>query len=258
MKQRKRRLKKTTRERFSIAKLMPNIVTLAALCSGLSSIKFALEDQWSLAVIAMLGAGILDALDGKVARLLGQSSHFGGELDSLSDMVSFGVVPAVVLYLRELYALGEVGWIVSLFYAVCMALRLARFNTASFGAAEKEPAVWEKKFFMGVPAPTGAFLSFLPIYFSMSFPGGFYFHPLLVSVYVTFISLLCISRIPTFSIKGYTISIKKVLPLLLTVGIVAASLVSMPWITLSVICGLYLGSIFFSYKAHARLARLGS
>lgn len=256
MKQKKRRFAKSSRERFSVAKLMPNILTLAALCSGLSSIRFALEEQWSLAVVAMLVAGFLDALDGKVARLLGQSSHFGGELDSLSDMVSFGVVPAVVLYLRELHIFGEVGWIVSLFYAVCMALRLARFNTASFSTSEKAQEAWQQKFFVGVPAPTGAFLSFLPIYFSMSFPGGFYFHPAVVCVYVVLVSLLCISRIPTFSIKGYTISIKKVLPLLLMVGVVAATLISIPWVTLSIICGLYLGSIFFSYNAYAKLSRL--
>ncbi len=253
-----RRFKKSLKQNFSIARLMPNIVTLAALCSGLSAIRFALQDKWELAVIAILVAGVLDALDGKVARFLGQSSHFGGELDSLSDMVSFGVVPAIVLYLRILEVLGNIGWIIALFYVVCMALRLARFNTLNLVSQKKIPELWEQKFFTGVPAPTAAFLLLLPIYISISISSDFRFHPVIVFLYVALVASLCVSRLPTFSIKGYTVSPKWVLPLLLTVGIFAASLISMPWITLSVVCGIYFVSIFFSCKAHAKLLKKSS
>ena len=139
---------------FSINRLIPNILTLAALCSGLTSIRFALQGEMRLAVIAIIVASIFDALDGRVARRLGVTSRFGAELDSLSDFLCFGVTPALVLYLASLRDGGSLGWVVTLMFPICSALRLARFNTAL--DADTPPPAWTGSYFTGVPAPAGA------------------------------------------------------------------------------------------------------
>ena len=136
---------------FSINRLIPNVLTLAALCSGLTAIRFALQGQMKLAVIAVFVAAVLDALDGRVARRLGVTSRFGAELDSLSDFLCFGVTPALVLYMSSLRDAGSLGWIVTLMFPMCSALRLARFNTAL--VADTPPPAWTGSFFTGVPAP---------------------------------------------------------------------------------------------------------
>lgn len=245
---------KRIRNKLTVARLLPNLVTLAALSSGLTSVRFALQEKWELAVLAIIVAGILDALDGRVARMLGQSSHFGGELDSLSDAISFGVAPALIMYLRTLQNLGHLGWIVCVLYVVCMALRLARFNTLSFMDNDGVKESWSPKFFVGVPAPSGAVLLLLPLYVSLSVNPTFrFFPPELVCLYTMFISLLLVSKIPTFSTKGHQIHPSHALPLLLLGGIFVASLISITWITLSTACLAYLCSIPLSWRLHKRL-----
>src|SRR3546814_6340099 len=150
----------------SINRLIPKILTVSALCACLTSIRFALQDRWELAVLAIVIAGILDGLDGRIARLLDGASKFGAELDSLADFISFGVAPALVLYYWTMYAAGGLGWALSLLYAVCCALRLARFNTKLDNA---DLPAWPIPFFPRVPAPAGAGLSLLPLLATFQF-----------------------------------------------------------------------------------------
>ena len=151
---------------FSINRLIPNVLTLAALCAGLTAIRFGLQGQMERAVIAIIVAAVLDALDGRVARRLGVTSRFGAELDSLSDFLCFGVTPALVLYMSSLTDGGALGWIVTLMFPMCSALRLARFNTAL--VSDTPPPAWTGSYFTGVPAPAGALLALIPLMVSFA------------------------------------------------------------------------------------------
>src|SRR5215218_8330181 len=169
---------------FSINRLIPNILTLAALCSGLTAIRFALQGEFRLAVIAVIVAAIFDALDGRVARRLGVASRFGAELDSLSDFLCFGVAPALVLYLSSLTDSGALGWIVTLMFPMCSALRLARFNTAL--VSDTPPPVWTGSYFTGVPAPAGALLALIPLMVSFEAEAAWPRHPVVVGLALVF------------------------------------------------------------------------
>ncbi len=149
---------------FSINRLIPNVLTLAALCSGLTAVRFGLQNEFKLAVIAIIVAAIFDALDGRVARRLGVTSRFGAELDSLSDFLCFGVAPALVLYLASLKDGGALGWVVTLMFPICSALRLARFNTGLL--SDPPPPAWTGSYFTGVPAPAGALVALIPLLIS--------------------------------------------------------------------------------------------
>ncbi len=163
---------------FSINRLIPNVLTLAALCSGLTAIRFGLQGELRLAVIAIIVAAIFDALDGRVARRLGVTSRFGAELDSLSDFLCFGVAPAIVLYLASLSHAGALGWVVTLMFPICSALRLARFNTAL--EADTPPPAWTGSFFTGVPAPAGALLALMPLMVSFEIEAAWPRHAVVV------------------------------------------------------------------------------
>ncbi len=229
--------------------LVPNIITVLGLCAGLTGIQFAIHQRFEMAVLAIAVASIIDTLDGRVARLLKGTSKFGAELDSLSDFVNFGVTPAIILYLWALKDMGGLGWIIVLGFAVCGALRLARFNTAL--EAEDKP-VWSVQFFTGVPAPAGACLSLLPI--PLYFIGWEWLRgaPFIVGLYTGFIAFLMVSRIPTFSLKRAHIGREMVLPILLIVGVTAAAAVGYPW-AMYVLTGLgYLALIPFSMASHRR------
>ena len=165
---------------FSINRLIPNILTLAALCAGLTGIRFALQGEMRLAVIAIIVAAIFDALDGRVARRLGVTSRFGAELDSLSDFLCFGVAPALVLYLASLSQAGALGWVVTLMFPICSALRLARFNTAL--VSDTPPPVWTGSYFTGVPAPAGALLALMPLMMSFEIEAAWPRHATVVGV----------------------------------------------------------------------------
>jgi CDP-diacylglycerol---serine O-phosphatidyltransferase len=235
---------------LSINKLIPNILTLLALCAGLTSIRFGLHGMWKEAVVAIVTAAILDGLDGRVARMLQGTSKFGAELDSLSDFVSFGVAPAMVLYFWTMQGAGGFGWALVLLYTVCCALRLARFNTM-LGEPDLPPYAYN--FFTGVPAPAGAGVVLLPLVFSIQFGTGFFDRPPVVAVFLLGVSFLMVSKIPTFSFKKVRIPHQWVLPILLVVGLAAAFSVTEPWLTLSGIGVLYVATIPFSVRAFRRL-----
>ncbi|MEN6541858.1 CDP-diacylglycerol--serine O-phosphatidyltransferase [Parvibaculum sp.] len=240
-----------------IRTIIPNALTVLALCAGLTAIRFALEAKFEAAVAAIIVASVFDGLDGRVARLLNGSSKFGAELDSLTDFVNFGVAPVLVLYLWSLNEIGGIGWIAVLGYAVCCALRLARFNVA---LEDPDKPAWAGNYFVGVPAPAGALLVMLPLYLSFIGWEGLNTLPLLIALHCFFVAFLLISRIPTFSGKRMGIRIKRdmVLPILLLVGFSAAVILNYPWIAFTAIGVGYLAMIPVSvmrYRYHqARMA----
>lgn len=251
--ERRRRRQQLRFRRVPINILLPNAVTLLGLSAGLTAIRFAFEGRFSDAVLAILVAALLDALDGRIARLLRGTSRFGAELDSLADIVNFGVAPAVVLYAWSLHPLGALGWIGAMLLAVCCALRLARFNVA---LDDPDRPSWMAQFFVGVPAPAGALLALLPLYLSLlgvpSPPGG----PVITLAFTAMVALLLVSRLPTFSAKmvGQRVPRDLVLPGLLVFAVFAAVLASYTWLTLSVCTLAYLLAIPFAgvrYRQYA-------
>ena len=235
---------------FSINRLIPNVITLATLCSGLTAIRFALQGQFRLAVIAVIVAAIFDALDGRVARRLGVTSQFGAELDSLSDFLCFGVTPALVLYLASLKDGGALGWVVTLMFPICSALRLARFNTALL--SDKPPPAWTNSYFTGVPAPAGALLGLIPLVLSFEAEAAWPRHPLVAGVVLVLVGGLMVSRIPTFSFKKGRIPRHLVLPSLLVVALTMGVIASSPWIGLSLLGFIYLSLIPYSWLTYRR------
>lgn len=233
-------------------RMIPNILTLLALCAGLTAIRFALQEQWVPAVVALFAAAIFDGLDGRVARILKGTSKFGAELDSLSDFISFGVAPAIVLYLWTMQAWGKFGWLIVLIYAVCSALRLARFNTTM---DDDDKPSWAVNFFTGVPAPAAAGLVIAPMVVSFQFETAFVREPVFVAGFLLVIAALMISRVPTFALKKIKVAHRWVLPLMLIIGLFAASIMSAPWATLLAIGVIYVGSMPFSVRMYNRLER---
>ena len=236
---------------FSVNRMVPNILTLLALCAGMTAIRFAVKGQFEYAVFAIIAAGIFDGLDGRLARLLKATSSFGAELDSLSDFVSFGVAPAVMLYLWTMWGLQSIGWAMVLFYAVCCALRLARFNTQLVA----EPPPWRSNFFSGVAAPAGAGLIMVPMFASFEWGHWLARSPILNAVWIGIVALLMVSTIPTFSLKRIRIPTHHVIPTLLGVGLMAAFLTTAPWMTLMLVGVIYVGSIPLTVRASHRLRR---
>ena len=247
------RMRGSRLRRPAINRIVPNVLTVLALCAGLTAIRFGLEERWEFGVFAVLIAGILDGLDGRLARLLGGTSKFGAELDSLSDFVSFGVAPAVLLYLWTMHSAGGLGWALVLLFAVCCALRLARFNTR---LGDPAPPPWAAGFFTGVPAPAGAALVLLPMMISFQFGGELASGTLFTGGVVCCVAVLMISQIPTYSMKQVRISHRYMVPVLLVAGAFAAAVVSAPWLTLLIINTAYLASIPFSVRAHGRFKRM--
>jgi CDP-diacylglycerol---serine O-phosphatidyltransferase len=230
--------------------LIPNMLTTLALCAGLTSVRFALNEKWELAVIAILVAGVLDGLDGRMARLLKGTSRFGAELDSLSDFVSFGVAPALVLFLWTLDAgLGGIGWIIALIYTVSCGLRLARFNSM----LDEDQPIWAAGYFTGIAAPAGASISLLFMVMSFFTENDFFKSDILNAAWLLFMAFLMASRIPTYSIKKLKISRRFIMPMLILVGGMAAMMASYPWQLLSLIALAYLATIPFAVISHHRL-----
>jgi CDP-diacylglycerol--serine O-phosphatidyltransferase len=236
---------------LSINRMVPNILTLLALCAGMTAIRFAMNDNFVGAVYAIIVAGIFDGLDGRIARLLKSTSSFGAELDSLSDFVSFGVAPAAVLYLWTMAALRGAGWAIVLFFAVCCALRLARFNTQ----ADAELPAYAAPFFTGVPAPAGAGLVMVPMFLSFEWGDWLFRSPYLNAMTVSGVALLMVSRVPTVSLKRIRIPHDRVVPTLLAVGVLAGFFTTAPWPTLTVVGIVYVGSIPVTVRAYYRLRR---
>ncbi|MBO6757017.1 MAG: phosphatidylcholine/phosphatidylserine synthase [Roseibium sp.] len=232
--------------------ILPNLVTLLALCSGLTAIRMAYEDRWEFAVGAVLFAAILDAVDGRVARMLKGTSRFGAELDSLADFVNFGVTPALMLYLWVLNEAGSLGWIAALVFAISTALRLARFNVA---LDDPDKPAWTASYFTGVPAPAGALTVLMPLY--LSFLGLLPQGPEMagpVAGYAILIAFLMVSRVPTFSGKRVGTRVRRdyVLPLFVLAVLFVALTASYPFRVLAIGSFLYLASIPIAWRLHQR------
>lgn len=233
-------------------RMIPNILTLLALSAGMTAIRFALEERWEHAMLAILVAAMLDALDGRVARILKGTSKFGAELDSLADFLNFGVAPALILYLWTMKDAGRIGWVLTLLFSICCVLRLARFNT---DVDEPKAPPWAYNFFTGVPAPAGGGLVLLPMMLSFNLGDGFFRQPWVTGLFMIIVAGLMVSRIPTFAFKKFKVPNPLILPSMLLVGLLAATLVSAPWTTISVLLILYLASIPFSVRAYRSLRR---
>ena len=200
--------------------LLPNILTLGGVCLGISSIKFSIDGNYSLAVTLILFAAILDALDGRIARLIKGTSEFGKELDSLTDFVSFGIAPVFVLYFWDLNKYGKLGWAITLLHSVCCVLRLARFNLTKI----EETQQWKNNFFEGIPSPAGGLLILMPLIYELT-NLNFGFDVKNITPYFTVIvAFLLVSKIPTLALKKISISPKVTVFLLLTIGIIIISL----------------------------------
>lgn len=229
--------------------LIPNAITVLALCIGLTGVRFAIAGDWERALAAILVAGVLDGVDGRVARLLKGTSRFGAELDSLSDVIAFGVAPALVVYLWSLQAAPGVGWIFALAHAVCCALRLARFNAAL--DLDDQP---HKRlgFLTGVPSPAGAGLTLAPMFLSLWLGLEFSRAPWFVGPWVGLTAFLMISNLPTFSWTAARVRPHWRLPALLLIGLLAGALASEPWMTLSLAAIAYAISVPFGIRAYRR------
>ena len=232
--------------------IIPNAITILALCAGLTAIRFAIEGRFEAAVVAIIIASIFDALDGRIARLLQGSTRFGAELDSLTDVVNFGVAPVVVLYLWSLGDIGGIGWIAVLGFSVCSALRLARFNVA---LEDPDKPVWTGNYFVGVPAPAEAGLVMLPLYLSFAGVSWMQDVPILIALHAMVVAFLMVSQIPTFSGKRMGMRIRRdmVLPILLLVGMCAAIILSYPWYAFTGLAMIYMASIpaaIMRYRYH--------
>lgn len=216
------------RSDMPLTMLLPNVVTITALCAGLTAIKMGFHGQFKGAVIMILIACVLDGLDGKLARLLGSESPMGAELDSLADAVNFGVAPALLVYAFAMQDTTGAGWIAALVYAITCVMRLARFNLDS--KSETQGATGSR--FVGVPAPAGAFLVMLPLFLSFQANDPEFVPPVLVGCYMIGVGLLMISRIPTFSFKKTRVARRSVKFLLLGFVFLAAALMTQTWLTL--------------------------
>ena len=233
----------------TVSKLIPNIVTLMALCAGLTSIKFCFSGKWEWAVAAIVLAALFDALDGRVARFLDGSTQFGIELDSLSDFISFGVAPAILVYLWSLSSFPKLGWSVAMLYAVCLSLRLARFNAM----ADKDLPKWQSSYFRGIAAPTAAGLVLLPLMFSFYF--GYDFNAPAINIGTLLIaSVLMVTTIPTYSFKRIKIAQKFVLPIFILVAVFFTLLVTQFWLAMISIISLYCLTIPFSMLSYRKMA----
>ena len=240
-----RRRQRPTAQTFN--RLVPNIITVGALCAGLTAVRFAIAGKWEFAAIAILVAAVLDALDGTIARLLKAASDFGAELDSLSDVVAFGVAPGLIIYFWSLSTIGGFGWAAALFFAVCCALRLARFNST----LETQPP-YAYNFFIGVPAPAGALLALLPLVTSQEFGAGFFSHPAVTGPWIVAVALLMVSQVPTYTLKRLRVPQRMVLPMLVLIALLAAGIAGAPWLTLMIVSLVYLGSFPFSYRSYRK------
>jgi CDP-diacylglycerol--serine O-phosphatidyltransferase len=234
---------------LSVNALIPNAVTVMGLAAGISAIRFAIAERWELAVGLIFLAAVIDGLDGRIARVLKASSEFGAQLDSLSDFACFGVAPALVLFLWTLDEGSGLGWSVSLLFAICMALRLARFNA---GLGDPDRAVWKSYYFTGAPAPAASSIVLLPMMLSFEFGDSILREPLLVAIYTIAVSSLTVSTIPMYSGKALKLRHSHLLPVLLMVGLLFTLMVGYPWHTLSFLVIAYICTIPWSIRSHRR------
>lgn len=226
--------------------LLPNLITIAAICAGLTAIRFGYEGNFEIAVRLVLAACVLDGLDGRVARLLKRPTAVGAELDSLADFVNFGVAPVLILHSWALQDFRSAGWIAVLFYAICCVLRLARFNVSGRLEVDDTPS----EFFVGVPSPAGAILVMLPMVVSFAVSDRSLIPPIIVAFYICLIGLLMISQIPTYSFKNISIGRPNAKFLLLGAAILAAALLTYLWATLALLTLAYVGCLAWAYRSY--------
>jgi CDP-diacylglycerol--serine O-phosphatidyltransferase len=237
---------------LTLRALLPNAITSAALCAGLTGIRFAINGHWEKAVVAVVLAGLLDGIDGRIARLFNAQSRFGAELDSLADSLSFGMAPALILYLWSLQDLPRFGWFASLAFALCCALRLARFNARI--DVDEQPHK-SAGFLTGVPAPVAAGLAFLPLYLWMASGETIFRNPLVVAAWVAVIAFLMISNLATLSWTKLRPGRNVRLEVLALAGLLFAALLTEPWWTLVAICVGYLALMPFGVMSYAKVRR---
>lgn len=231
----------------ALVQLLPNLITLAAICAGMTSIRFAVQADYILAVQLVLLACVLDGVDGRVARLMRSDSKIGAELDSLADFLNFGVAPPLILYFWGLQEIRSAAWIFVLFFTVCCVIRLARFNVDH----KVEEAPVPSAHFSGVPSPAGAVLVMVPLFLSFAFetvqlPG------FAICIYMVLVGLLMISTVPTLSLKGVSISRARVKFFLVGVVLAGAAFFTFTWIALSVLSACYLIMVAWSAVTKAR------
>lgn len=234
--------------------LIPNLFTLLGLCAGLTAIRMAFEARFDIAIAAVVIAALIDAIDGRMARLLKTASRFGAELDSLADFVNFGVAPAIIIYTWGLKTAPSLGWLAVLIFALAAALRLARFNVAS---GDEKP-LWEQNFFTGVPATAGAITVLLPLYLEgLGVPHSDLFLTPVVLIYTVAIAVLMVSRIPTFAGKlvGRRIELEHIVPIFIAAVLGAAVLATYPYLTLTAASLLYLAAIPFGVRHYHTLKK---
>ncbi len=237
---------------LTLRAMVPNAITAAALCAGLTGIRFAITGDFDKAVLAVVLAGMLDGIDGRIARLLKAQSRFGAELDSLADNVSFGVAPALILFLWSLNDLPRLGWFAALAFAIACALRLARFNARIDLADEPRKTAG---FYTGVPAPVGAGLVFLPLYLWIVTADEFFRDPILVGAWLVAMAFLMISSLPTLTWGKLRLRKNFRLEALLLFGLVGAALLTETWWTLIGICAVYLALLPIGWISYARVKR---
>lgn len=233
--------------------VLPNLVTVLAICAGLSGIRFAFENRFEIAVVMVLLAAFLDGIDGRLARMLKATSKFGAQMDSLADIVNFGVAPALVLYAFLLDRAGSPGWIAALLFTIACGMRLARFNVL---ADDTDQPAWQTEYFVGVPAPAGAVLVMLPLYLYFlrlglepSRPAAF-----VATGFTVLIAFLLVSRLPVYSGKSVKVPGDRVLPVILGVVLYILLLMTYPWYTLTASVAGYLLFLPFSVRAYSKRA----
>jgi CDP-diacylglycerol---serine O-phosphatidyltransferase len=251
---RRRLLRRARFRAIPVRTLVPNVITLLALCAGLTAIRLAVEDRLEWALAAIVFAAMLDGIDGRVARMLKGTSRFGAELDSLADFVNFGVAPGLILYFWGLHELKSAGWIAALVFAICAALRLARFNVM---IEDPNRPAWAGNYFVGVPAPAGAITVLLPIYVHFLGVPHFDFAAPVTLLYTLAIAFLMVSRLPVFSGKrvGKRVAPEMVLPVFVLIVLFFALLVSYPWEVLTIGTVVYLMSLPFGWLSYRQAQR---
>ena len=251
MEQPKNNLKIVTDKKTNARVILPNMLTLIGVCIGLSSIRFALDGKFEFAIIAIILAAIIDGLDGRIARLIKGTSKVGKELDSLTDMISFGVAPAFIMYFWKLNTLGRFGWLLCLIYVICVALRLARFNVNTGQAPS-----WRDNFFEGVPSPAGGILVLTPLIFSMtSFDLVKVNYGIIVPIFFIATSLLLISKFPTYSFKKIVIQRKTTIFLLFGIVLFFGLILVYPFNVISISAMIYLLMLPISFIHYQKLKK---
>lgn len=236
---------------YPLTRLLPNMLTIMSLFGGLTAIRFAMQERWEAAALAIVIASVFDVLDGRVARMLGTTSKFGAELDSLADLTSFGVAPGLVLYLWNMKTGDGFAWCAVLVFAACSALRLARFNTM---LEDQNAPKWTKGYFTGVPAPAGAGLALLPLFLFLEFGESVRAAPVFLAVWMIICGGLMVSRIPTLAMKGRRVSPIFVAPIMATVCLLVAGVFTNTWLTLSILAAGYVLHIPYGWISFHRRA----